>query len=118
MTKADQVLLVLLCSLIGLLFQRFWMAPSPASEVVVTSVSGSVMHDISQSDRFTVSGPQGESTLEIADGAVRFLSSPCRHQVCVRSGWHRRSGAVAACVPNRISILLRGGDSDLDGLSY
>lgn len=118
MKPADWALLLGLGWLIGILFQLYWTAPIQAREVTVNAPDGSHTHPLDRNQELTVAGPLGNSRLEIRDGAVRFVASPCRHQICVRSGWHSRSGAVAACVPNRISLVLRGGQSEYDGLSY
>lgn len=57
-----------------------------------------------------VTGPLGTSHLQIRDGRVRFLSSPCARQVCVHAGWLRWRGDGAACLPNGISLRL-GSDA-------
>ncbi len=119
MTRADSLLLLLLCLLIGALFRQLWVSGGQAHELHLHAQDGTQNWPLEPARRIEVEGPLGHSVIEIRDGAARFLSSPCRQQICVRSGWHRHAGAVAACVPNRISFKLSGGgDSDYDGLSY
>jgi hypothetical protein len=65
-----------------------------------------------------VTGPIGESTIEIRAGQARFLSSPCPGQVCVHSGWLREAGQLAACLPNRISIQLLGSRLRFDATNF
>ena len=50
--------------------------------------------------------------------AERFTDSPCRHKICIRAGWQRQAGAVAACVPNRVALVLAGEDARYDSMSY
>lgn len=118
MRPGDWLVLILLCGLTGWMFRQLWLPPEPALEVRISSADTRQLVSLQTDSELSVGGPLGTSVLEVRDGAVRFRSSPCRHQLCVRSGWHRRSGAVAACVPNRVSILLLGGQSEFDGLSY
>lgn len=118
LTPADVLLLLTLAAGLGWLYARVWSPPTPALAVQVNSPAGSRQIPLDQPQTLVFSGPLGTTRLEIAERGVRFVDSPCRHQVCVRSGWHQRSGAVAACVPNRISLVLVGGGGDLDALSY
>lgn len=118
MTRADQALLLLLLLLIGALFRWYWAPPTQASSVAISSPQGRLVYPLDEARDLQVSGPLGSSQLRIQDGQVRFVSSPCRHQICVRSGWHQHSDAVAACVPNRISLVLQGPQGELDALSY
>lgn len=53
-------------------------------------------------------GKLGDSVIEINDGQVRFIQSPCRHQICVQSGWISQSGEVLACLPNEVALHVRG----------
>ncbi|MGJ8669696.1 MAG: NusG domain II-containing protein, partial [Oceanococcus sp.] len=103
MTVADKVLVVLILVAIGALFRYQWTPPRQAHSVTITAPHMQQSFSLQHDQHLHISGAKGDSELEISDGAVRFLSSPCRHKICVRSGWHQRAGAVAACVPNRIS---------------
>lgn len=119
MSRADALLIGLCAALIGLAYVSLWSSPAPAAGVRVARAGETLAHYPLHVDRrFSVNGPLGETVLEIRDGAIRFVSSPCRHKICVRSGWHRRAGGVAACVPNRLSVVLDGGDDELDAMNY
>lgn len=41
---------------------------------------------------------------EVKDGQIHFLSSDCPDKVCIRSGFLKVYGQMAACLPNKISI--------------
>lgn len=120
MTAADKLLLVGLLIGIGSLFGHFWSQSGTANSVAITGPNGREIFPLNQQREIQAQGRLGESHIRIAEHAVRFVSSPCPHKVCQRSGWHRRAGAVAACVPNRISLVLLGSNSanDLDAISY
>ena len=65
-----------------------------------------------------VPGPLGVTRIEIEPGRVRVASDPGPRQYCVRQGWLTRSGAVAICAPNQVSLSLAGGAADYDSLNY
>ena len=48
--------------------------------------------------------------LEIKEGRIRFLSSDCPDQTCVRSGFISRPGEYAVCLPHRLMIRIPEND--------
>jgi hypothetical protein len=58
--------------------------------------------------RYEVPGPLGTSVVEVRDGAVRVVSSPCPGHVCERMGPARRPGESVVCVPNEVVVVVRG----------
>jgi len=66
-----------------------------------------------------VPGPLGDTVVQIADGSVRVLSSPCQNKICVRSGAVARPGQWIACLPNRVFIEVRGDSREpVDAYSW
>lgn len=56
-----------------------------------------------------------EVTFQIQDGKIRFLSSDCPDQVCVRTGFISLAGQTAVCLPHRLVIrIISDSPSDLD----
>ena len=43
---------------------------------------------------------------QVRDGGIAFVKSDCPDQICVRSGFLHRAGQAAACLPNRVSIII------------
>ncbi len=58
---------------------------------------------------FEVPGPLGVTVVQVEDGAVRIVSSPCPRQTCVTMGRAERPGDVVVCVPNRVVVSVVGG---------
>lgn len=119
MNRSDLLLVVLLASGIGALAAHLWGPRSAATEVEIR-VAGQpyARHPLHTPMRLDVPGAYGISTLEIRGQRVRFVASPCRNKVCVHSGWLAYSGGAAACLPNRVSIVLSGGRAEVDGVSH
>lgn len=56
--------------------------------------------------------------LETRDGGIRVLSSDCKQQICVRTGWITYPAEKIFCLPNAIIIELVGANSRYDIISY
>ena len=59
-------------------------------------------------------------TVSVAPGEIRFASSDCRGQDCVRCGVLTKAGQAAACVPNKVLVMLEGekAEGDPDIITY
>ena len=53
-----------------------------------------------------VSGPLGETLVEISGGRARITFSPCANQTCVATGAIRLPGQWAVCLPNRVMLYI------------
>lgn len=119
MTRGDVLAIALAAALVGALYAHFWQ-PAVAATHVELRVGGDSVgrYALNQAREISVDGRLGASVLKIEDGRVRFVRSPCRNQVCVHNGWLHRGGDAAACLPNRVSLGLIGGDAALDGIAH
>ena len=79
---------------------------------VVIEADGGVVGNFSleKEQVIPVDGKLGTTRVEIADGQVRVLDSPCPYKLCVKSGPISRSGETLICLPNRVVIRIGGGD--------
>jgi hypothetical protein len=57
------------------------------------------------------SGPIGDTVIEIHSGRARVLSSPCKNQTCVASGFIHTAGQWIACLPNDVLVTIEGGNN-------
>ncbi len=119
MTRADHILILLAVCAMPLLYFHLWFGEEPAGLAQIRNGNNVPVIETLQPDRMLhISGPLGESTVEVNNGRIRFASSPCRTQVCVHSGWLTSAGEFAACLPNRISLTLLGKDPRFDAINY
>ena len=118
MTRADIAVIALLAAAIGWSAMAFWQGGGPASAVALYRGGERIaLYPLNEPRQVAVEGRIGTSHIHIENGRARFHSSPCRNQVCVYAGWQTRSGAVAACVPNGLSLQLLGGEREYDGFA-
>ncbi|HUX11749.1 MAG TPA: NusG domain II-containing protein [Spirochaetia bacterium] len=81
-----------------------------SSEVSIQANGQYYLYPLDQDTEFSVSGPIGETTIQIRSHAVRVVSSPCRDKICIAAGWLSHSGQWTACLPNRVFVRVEGGD--------
>ena len=74
--------------------------------------------DLQEDRKLTVTGPLGETEIEVRDGRVRVVRSPGWRQLCVRRGWISRPGEALICLPNRVIVEIPGQRRDYDALVY
>ena len=106
-----------------LLYAVLWKPAGAANELQVM-VDNQLLQRLalSENQQLAVQGKLGESIIEVRNGQARFVSSPCRNQVCVHHGWAQRSGELLACLPNRIALVLSGNAAqpvdDIDAVNF
>jgi len=119
LTRADWLAVILALALLPALYLRYWGDAGPATAVRI-SASGQpdITVPLSSNRRFTIHGPLGDSVIEIRDGRVRFVSSPCRGKECIHSGWLAHAGELAACLPNGVMVSVLGRDRRYDSINF
>lgn len=84
----------------------------PATRVEIQSDEGTFVYSLDQDQELRFDGPLGESVVQIQDGSVRFVASPCRDKICIAAGKLSASGQWAACLPNRVFVTVAGARED------
>ena len=105
-------------ALTAALFPLFWRGGS--AERVIIRADGKVFAEVDLALRKTimVPGPLGNTIIAIEPGRARVLADPGPRQYCVLQGWLSRSGDVALCAPNRVSLQIFGRNAAFDSLAY
>lgn len=57
------------------------------------------------------------AVIELDKDGAHFVSSPCPDKICVNKGIIKRSGESAVCLPQRVSVRIEGGDSEIDSVT-
>ncbi len=73
---------------------------------------------LTHAQTFSVDGPLGTTQIEIEPGRARVARDPSPRQLCVKQGWLTQSGQAALCLPNQVSLEIRGRTSAYDTLGY
>lgn len=114
----DVVILLLGAVLIALLGVNAWSAGDATTLRVTQGERAHVDYSLAAPRIVEVAGPLGTTRIEIRDGRARVVASPCTRKICMRSGWLEASGEATACIPNRVSLVLLGGETRFDAMSF
>lgn len=116
--SGDYLVVVLAALFTASLFPLFWRS-GPAERAVIRA-NGKLFAevDLAVKKTLTVPGPLGNTLVRIEPGRARVLSDPGPRQYCVLQGWLTRSGDVALCAPNRVSLQIFGRHAAYDSLAY
>jgi hypothetical protein len=120
--KPADIIILLSASLFCLwLYSVFWFDSIQQGEADTLLIQfadhAPTEYDLSKDQIINIEGHIGPTLIEIKQGKARFIHSSCRNQFCVFHGWLSVSGDTTACLPNRISISLKGTVSDYDAIA-
>lgn len=103
---------------IVLLTARLWQGG--AADTAIIRSGGKIFREVplSRDQQIEVQGPLGTSIISIEKRRARISSDPSPRQYCVRQGWLQRTGEIALCLPNQVSVELAGGQKRYDSLNY
>ncbi|MCK4743515.1 MAG: NusG domain II-containing protein [Sulfuriflexus sp.] len=103
---ADKAVFLFSLSLIITSYFYFWQS-TPASYAIIKSPQQkSLQVSLNENQLYNIQGALGKSAIEVKQGKIRFISSPCQNKFCIQHGWQQHHGNLTACLPNRISIQL------------
>ena len=119
LTVGDRLLLALAIISLGVLYAVYWGQSSYGNQASI-AIAGKHWSSINlyQDRIIDVEGQLGISQLEVKDGKIRFISSPCDTKQCIHQGWIQQSGEIVACVPNTISVRILGPDPRFDTMNF
>lgn len=59
----------------------------------------------------------GGCILLVQRGSIRFLDADCPDKLCVRSGTLSKNGDTAACVPNKVVVIIENKEKSFDAIA-
>ena len=110
MKALDYIVAIIFISLIVLSFFLY----EGGDDVIVNANGIEYSYPLSEDRTFSVIGPLGETTIEIKDGSVRIIDSPCPNKTCLNTNL----GRSICCLPNRVLITISEKDGDIDAYAY
>lgn len=89
-------------------------------DTAVIRAAGQVVETarLTHPQHFSVQGPLGTTRIEIEPGRARIAADPSPRQLCVKQGWLTLAGQAALCLPNQVSLEIRGRTPAYDTLGY
>lgn len=119
MKKLDFILIGLI-SLIFLFFALYrHFTPVLEDAIAEVSVNGAVILviDLNQDDFYELQGENFPFSLKSENGSIRMVHTPCPNQICVNTGAINKGGFSIICVPNRVSVVIKEKNSQVNAVS-
>ena len=63
--------------------------------------------DLSKDDIFMIDTEDGKNVVKVEGGKIAIIEADCPDKICVKTGAISKVGAVIACVPHNILILIK-----------
>jgi hypothetical protein len=104
-------LALILCSALGI-----YAGPDSRPQVRIRSAGQTWFFPLASEETLAVPGPLGDTVIEISRGGTRVVSSPCANQTCVAAGHIRRRGQWTACLPNKVLVVIEGGEDGAESI--
>jgi len=119
MTRADWVVIGIAVLILPWLYTHLWGNGSKGefARIQVGRETPQVI-SLQRDQHLRLQGPLGTSVIEVHDGRIRFVDSPCTGKQCIHSGWLGHDGEFAACLPNLISITITGRNPQFDSINF
>lgn len=113
-TLVRDTLLILTLLLIGIILLFVLRGRSNEGSYVI------IMYQNEEKARFSLASDgiyninNGKNKIEILGGKVRMTYADCPDELCIRQGWIEFDGQSIICLPNKITVMVSGGDSLVD----
>jgi len=114
----DWLTLALGGALVASLTVHFWGGAQ--GDTLIVRAQGQLYDQVSlrRAHTLSVPGPLGMTLIEVQPGRARIARDPSPRQLCVKQGWLSRAGEVALCLPNQVSVEIRGSVRAFDSIAY
>jgi hypothetical protein len=108
------IVIFALCAVVSSFFSVY-AAGDGRSIITLKAQDGEWVFPIDANETLLVSGPLGDSVIEIHENGARIAVSPCMNQSCVAAGIVHSPGQWTACLPNRVMVYISEGSSSKEG---
>lgn len=82
-------------------------------QVVVVTLDGEYQYPLNKNGTYKIPGQIGITTIEVLDGKVRIIDSPCPNKTCVALNW----GTTLICLPNSVVVRVDKEQEEFDAIA-
>ena len=118
--KKSDLLIIGIFLLIALVIFLPTLSDSEKTLTAVITADGETLTEISLTDSTQEEIKINGTVIKINGKTVFFAESNCPDKVCVKTGNLDSQGDSSACVPNRVSVYIKGEktEDDIDIMAY
>ena len=97
-----------------LLIWHPWQGRADGEILVIVTPDETIEYALSENRTIELESRGVHLCIEIADGKAFVRESDCPDGVCVASASISRTGETILCAPAGVSLMVKGGDGDVD----
>ncbi len=107
-TKMNLIFVAVVLAAAGLWAGLRWMKPAGNRAVVTYGFDQQTLEiPLNKDGRHDLESAGYTVHLEVENGAIRFVDSPCPDHLCENYGWLSQTGDFAACMPALVSVVVQ-----------
>ncbi|MCF0121041.1 MAG: NusG domain II-containing protein [Oscillospiraceae bacterium] len=117
--KNDIILVLALLAIAGAAFAVLQLTKRPGGEAVIT-VDGEIaaILPLTKDTAYEVEQKGiGTNTVTVSTGEVCVSFADCPDKICVKQGNIRYNGESIVCLPHKLIVTVRGGESNTDAVA-
>ena len=115
------LILIVILSAAAIVLRGVW---TQNAKTAVIYQNGEIIREINldgidEPIEFTIEGDNGQTNdVRAEKGRIRIETASCPDKICVHQGWIENGVVPIVCLPNKVTIEIRGNvDSEIDGLA-
>ena len=97
-----------------LLLWHPWQKKDVGETLVIVTPDETMEYSLSENRTIEIESRGVHLCIEIADGKASVSKSDCPDGVCVASASISKTGETILCAPAGVSLVVKGGDGDVD----
>ena len=126
MSKNNKIAVLILILIVALSAAAIFLRGilTSGGKIAVIYQNGEVIREINldainEPIEFTIEGDNGEKNdVRAEKGRIRIESASCPDKVCVHQGWIENGVVPIVCLPNKVTIEIRGdSNAEIDGIA-
>ena len=112
----DIVIILLASALTGVSAFAVYVRPQQTIRALIQGQNRTWVFPLDADETVNVQGPLGITVVRLHEAQAWVESSPCGNQTCVTTGRIHALGSWAACLPNRVLLMIEGNDEQGNAL--
>ena len=116
----DCVITICALGIVAASFLLVYGGDSGRPMIILKSRGGEWIFPMGTEESMGITGPLGQTIVEIGEGSARIAASPCLNQVCVSAGSIWLPGQWSACLPNQVMLYIdqSAGENYVDATTW
>ena len=106
--RLDYVIILFAAAFIIFASYKIYFNPSHSALIKIKGAGQEWFFPLDAEEKVIVSGPLGDTIVQIHNKSARIVKSPCINQICLTHGVIHKQGTWIACLPNKVFLVIEG----------